>query len=603
MALWHESVLTLTIAQLLLWQSLRSRPAGLRNQGHFGMEARVAGPDQAENHQSRADGATSNFDVVIVGAGFGGMYLLHRLRGMGLTARIFEAATGVGGTWYWNRYPGARCDVESMQYSFSFSKELQQEWSWSERFAAQPEILAYANHIADRFDLRRDIRFETRVTSAHFDETSRRWRIATDRGDAVTAQFCVMATGCLSTAKLPEIKGLNSYKGATYHTGYWPHEGVDLTGLRVGVIGTGSSAIQAIPVMAAEAAELTVFQRTPNYSIPSRNTPMPAEYAREWQATYDARRAKARTMRTGILYNASDRNYGVNDISAMDVSPEERQRVYEERWATGGTSFMAAFNDLITNQASNDTASEFVRSKIREIVKDPVTAEILCPKDYPIGTKRICVDTHYFETYNRPNVKLIDIKATPIEEITPKGVKTSAREFEFDALVFATGFDAMTGTLFNIDIRGRDGIQLREKWEGGPQTYLGLMTNGLPNLFMITGPGSPSVLSNMIVSIEQHVDWIIDLVGHMRSRNLDTVEPTAEAETDWGQHVNEAGERTLYVKAASWYMGANVPGKPRVFMPYIGGVGIYRQECDEIAAKGYEGFVLTPHGARAVAAE
>jgi cyclohexanone monooxygenase len=287
----------------------------------------------------------------------------------------------------------------------------------------------------------------------------------------------------------------------------------------------------------------------------------------------------------------------------MDVSPEERQRVYEERWATGGTSFMAAFNDLITNQASNNTASEFVRSKIREIVKDPATAEILCPKDYPIGTKRICVDTHYFETYNRSNVKLIDIKATPIEEITPKGVKTTAREFEFDALVFATGFDAMTGTLFNIDIRGRDGIQLREKWEGGPQTYLGLMTNGLPNLFMITGPGSPSVLSNMIVSIEQHVDWIIDLVGHMRSRNLDTVEPTAEAETDWGQHVNEAGERTLYVKAASWYMGANVPGKPRVFMPYIGGVGIYRQECDEIAAKGYEGFVLTPHGARAVAAE
>ncbi len=543
-------------------------------------------------------------DVAIVGAGFAGMYLLHRLRGLGISAQIYEAATGVGGTWYWNRYPGARCDVESMQYSFSFSNELQQEWHWSERFAAQPEILAYANHIADRFDLRRDIRFETRVTAAHYDDKTRRWHVTTDRGDTLSAQHCVMATGCLSTARLPDIPGRESFTGPTYHTGYWPHEGVDFTGKRVGVIGTGSSAIQAIPVMAAHAAEMTVFQRTPNYSIPSRNRPMTADYEDPWKSNYDVRRAKARTMRTGIIYDASDANYGINDVSAMDVSPEERQRVYEQRWKVGGTSFMAAFNDLLTNQESNDTASEFVRSKIREIVKDPATAEILCPKDYPIGTKRICVDTDYFETYNRPSVTLVDLKATPIETITPTGVKTSDRTYEFDAIVFATGFDAMTGALANIDIEGRDGIKLVDKWTGGPQTYLGLMSAGLPNLFMITGPGSPSVLSNMIVSIEQHVDWVIDLIAHMRANGMETVEPSAQAEADWGQHVNEAGHRTLYVKAASWYMGANIPGKPRVFMPYIGGVGVYREECNAIAANGYEGFVLTPRDGRAaVAAE
>jgi cyclohexanone monooxygenase len=569
-----------------------------------GTGRREGGEPHALAGEATGRAKASGFDVVIVGAGFGGMYLLRRLRGMGLSARIFEAATGVGGTWYWNRYPGARCDVESMQYSFSFSKELQQEWSWSERFAGQPEILAYANHVADRFDLRRDIQLETRVTSAHFDEGAKRWRVTTDRGDEVTAQNCVMATGCLSTARLPEIKGRDTFEGATYHTGYWPHEGVDFTGLRVAVIGTGSSAIQAIPVIAAQAGTLTVFQRTPNYSIPSRNGPMTPDYEVPWKAHYETRRAKARTMRTGILYDATDRNYGTNDVSAMDVSIEERARTYEERWATGGTSFMAAFNDLITNQASNDTASEFVRSKIRAIVKDPATAEILCPKDYPIGTKRICVDTNYFEAYNRPSVTLIDLKATSIEEITPNGVRTSTGSYEFDAIVYATGFDAMTGALTSIDIRGRDGIQLREKWHGGPQTYLGLMTAGLPNLFMITGPGSPSVLSNMIVSIEQHVDWVVDAIAHMRANGLATIEPTADAEARWGQHVNQAGERTLYTKAASWYMGANVPGKPRVFMPYIGGVGVYRQECDAVAANGYEGFVLTARDkSHAVAAE
>lgn len=559
-------------------------------------QGRPAQPD-------RAAGLAASYDVIIVGAGFGGMYMLHRLRALGLSARVLDVASDVGGTWYWNRYPGARCDVESVQYSFSFSKELQQTWSWSERFAGQPEILAYANHVADRFDLRRDIQLETRVTAAHFDEQTRRWTISTDRGEQFSAQCCVMATGCLSTAKLPEITGRDSYQGATYHTGYWPHEGVDFTGLKVAVIGTGSSAIQAIPVIAEQAAHLTVFQRTPNYSIPSRNGPMTPDYEGPWKSDYERRRAKARTMRTGILYGVEDETWGLNNVSAMDVSPDERQRIYEERWTVGGTAFMAAFNDLITNEASNDTAAEFVRSKIRETVKDPETAEALCPHDYPIGTKRICIDTDYFETYNRPNVKLVDLRKTPIEAITPKGVRTTAGEQAFDAIVYATGFDAMTGTLMSIDIRGRDGVELREKWAAGPQTYLGLMCAGLPNLFMITGPGSPSVLSNMIVSIEQHVDWLVGALAHMRANGIETIEPRADAEVSWGQHVNEAGHRTLYVKAASWYMGANIPGKPRMFMPYIGGVGVYRQECDDVAAKGYEGFVLTRSDERAVAAE
>jgi len=558
---------------------------------------------QAARDGAAPQGSIKTYDVIIVGAGFAGMYMLHRLRGLGLSARVLDGATGVGGTWYWNRYPGARCDVESMQYSYSFSAELQQAWSWSEHFAGQPEILAYANFVADRFNLRRDIQLEARVTAAHFDEKTGRWRIETAQGEIFSAQFCVMATGCLSTAKLPEITGRESYEGATYHTGYWPHEGVDFTGKRVAVIGTGSSAIQAIPVIAEEAGHLTVFQRTPNYSIPARNSPMTPDYEGPWKSNYDLRRAKARTMRTGILYGVTDETWGLNNVSALDVTPAERQRIYEERWAVGSTAFMASFNDLITNQAANDTAAEFVRERIREVVKDPVTAEALCPYDYPIGTKRICIDTDYFETYNRANVSLVNLRETPIEAITPKGVRTSAGEHEFDAIVYATGFDAMTGTLMNLDIRGRDGLKLADKWAGGPQTHLGLMSAGLPNLFMITGPGSPSVLSNMIVSIEHHVDWLIDALAHMRANGLATIEPTAEAEAAWGQHVNEAGHRTLYVKAASWYMGANVAGKPRVFMPYIGGVGVYRQECDEVAAKGYDGFILTPRDARAVAAE
>ncbi|MCO6419866.1 NAD(P)/FAD-dependent oxidoreductase [Siccirubricoccus sp. KC 17139] len=542
------------------------------------------------NGQQRIPGgaapAAPDVDVVVVGAGFAGLYMLYRLRGLGLRARAFEQASGVGGTWWWNRYPGARCDVESMQYSYGFSDELQQEWKWSERFASQPEILRYANHVADRLDLRRDISFSTRVQQASWDETTDLWTVRTDKGDVVRARHVVMATGCLSTARLPEIEGIDSFGGKTFHTGQWPHEKVDFTGQRVGVIGTGSSAIQAIPVIAEQAGHLTVFQRTANFSIPSHNAPMDEPYEQEWKSDYPARRAKARAQHTGILRN-------LNDKGALEVSEEERRAEYERRWAVGGTAFMVSFNDLVTNEEANRTAAEFVRSKIREIVKDARTAELLAPKDHPIGTKRICADTGYYETFNRSNVSLVDLRSNPIARIVPEGVQLAdGTVHEFDAIVFATGFDAMTGTLTSMDIRGVGGETLAEKWAAGPRTYLGLCSAGFPNLFMVTGPGSPSVLSNMIVSIEQHVDWITQCLAEMQKKSLTRIEAEREAEDKWVEHNNEVAHRTLYPRAGSWYMGANVKGKPRVFMPYIGGVGTYRKICEEVAAESYRGFRL-----------
>ena len=529
---------------------------------------------------------TSDFDAVVVGAGFAGLYMLHRLRGLGLSARVFEAGGGIGGTWYWNRYPGARCDVQSMDYSYSFCDELQQEWRWTERYSAQLEILRYAEHVADRFDLRRDIQLDTRVTAAHFDEATLHWHIETDRGDRVTAHFCIMATGCLSTARIPAFPGLESFAGQTYHTSHWPHTNVDFTGQRVGVIGTGSSAIQSIPIIARQAASLVVFQRTPNFSVPAWNAPLDPEYERQVKADYAEFRRQARESRVGFVVP-------VTGQSALAVAPEERQREYESRWQRGGLGFAAAYTDLLTQQEANDTATEFFRAKIHGIVRDPAVAEALVPKDYPLGTKRICVDTDYYDTFNRDTVTLVDLRCEPIEAITPRGVRTQATEYAFDSIVFATGFDAMTGALLNIDIRGRAGSTLREKWADGPRTYLGLAIAGFPNLFTITGPGSPSVISNMMVSIEQHVDWIADCLAHMGEGEFHLIEATPEAEDAWVAHVNEVANATLYPLAKSWYTGANIPGKPRIFMPYVGGVGAYRKRCDEIAAGNYEGFTLT----------
>ena len=524
-----------------------------------------------------------NVDAVIVGAGFSGLYLLHRLRKAGFSTRVFERGGGVGGTWYWNRYPGARCDVESLQYSYSFDEQLQQEWHWPEKFSAQPDILAYANHVADRFDLKKDIEFNTEVIVGCFDEKSSSWKITTSKEEKVTARFFIMATGCISTTQVPSIKGLNNYKGNTYHTGNWPHEEVNFAGQNIAVIGTGSSGIQSIPVLAEQANNLTVFQRTPNYSIPSQNEPMTNKYEQSWKDVYTARRKEMRYSAHGSLKD-------LNNVPALSVDEEQRQKLYSERWAIGGTGFLGSFNDLLTNADANYTAAEFVRQQIKKIVEDQETAEILCPTTYPIGTKRICIDTGYFETYNRKNVKLIDISKRPIQRLVSNGIVANEQLYVFDSIIFATGFDAMTGSLFNVDIKGRKGIALRDKWNAGPKTYLGLMSASFPNLFMITGPGSPSVKSNMIMSIEQHVDLVTDTLLRMRSEGLSVVEPELAAENSWVEHVQEVANKTLFPRAKSWYMGANIPGKPRLFMPYIGGVGVYREICEEIVADNYRGF-------------
>jgi len=530
--------------------------------------------------------APRTLDALIVGAGFAGLYQLKRLRDAGFSAHVVEAGDGVGGTWYWNRYPGARCDIESLEYQYGFEADLPREWKWSERYATQPEILAYINHVADRFDLRKDMSFNTRVTAAHFDEGMNRWRVSTDTGAAYLARFCIMATGCLSAARVPDFKGLDSYRGEWYHTGAWPHEGVDFTGKTVGIIGTGSSAIQSIPHIARQAKHLTVFQRTANFSVPAHNGPIDKDYEAQLVNDYLAFRKAALESGSGIVRPMPEK-------SALDVTPEEREREFEERWNIGGFAIGGAFNDLLINEQANEFAAEFVRNKIRQTVKDPATAELLCPKDYPFATKRLCVDTEYFETYNRDNVKLVDVKSNPVTEITPTGLKLEdGTAFDFDAIVFATGFDAMTGALSKIDIQGRGGLKLRDKWEHGPRTYLGLQVAGFPNLFTITGPGSPSVLTNMIVSIEQHVDWITDCLNYLREHEVTTMEATVQAEDAWVDHVNQVADLTLYPRANSWYIGANIPGKPRVFMPYIGGLNLYAQKCEQVAANGYEGFAL-----------
>lgn len=532
-------------------------------------------------------------DVVVVGAGFAGMYALHKFRELGLNAIVLEAGNDVGGTWYWNRYPGARCDVPSVEYSYSFSKELEQEWNWTEIMAAQPEILEYANHVADRFDLRKDIKFQTRVASATFDETTNGWSVVTESGDTYQGRFCVMATGCLSVPNTPSIDGHDDFAGEVYHTGHWPEQGVDFTGKRVGIIGTGSSGIQSIPVIAEQAAHLTVFQRTPNYTMPAANAPLKEEFLAEAKRNYDNIRAEQRASQVGIV------GYGFGFGGAENVEPTEeilktseaeRQRLVEEE----GFLAIRRYADVAMDENANELACDMYRAQVSRMIDDPETAEALMPRGYPMGCKRPVIDTNYYETYNRDNVTLVDLRRGGIERITAAGVSTGQGDYEFDVLVYATGFDAMTGALGKIDIRGRQGNALTEYWEAGPRSYLGLQVAGFPNLFTVTGPGSPSVLSNMIVSIEQHIDWISRCIADLDKQGVQTIEATVDAEDEWIAHVNDVAKDTMFTAQScnSWYLGANIPGKPRIFMPYVGGVGVYREKCDEVAAKNYEGFLL-----------
>ncbi len=535
-------------------------------------------------------------DVLIVGAGFAGLYMLHKVRQQGLRARVIETGDGVGGTWYWNRYPGARCDVESMEYSYQFSEDLQQEWRWSERYSAQPEIMCYANQVADRFKLRDDIQFKTRVTAAQFDERNACWRVQTASVENSPAQwscrFLILATGCLSSANRPVFEGIDDFVGETYHTGLWPHEPVDFSGKTVGVIGTGSSAIQSIPVIAKEAKRLLVFQRTPSYAVPAHNGPIDVAHEAEVKADYAGFRA-----RNSVMPGAFGAVYPRNEASALASSDEERKAAFEFRWQRGGLSFLGAYGDLMLNADANQYAAEFVREKIRATIHDPKVAEKLTPK-HVIGCKRLVIDTGYFETFNRANVELVDISATPIERLTKHGVRAAGQEYALDCLVFATGFDAMTGSIAKIDIEGRNGRKLSDKWQAGPRSYLGLNSQGFPNLFTISGPGSPSVLTNMLVSIEQHVNFIDGCIKHMRAQGHDLIEANAAAEDAWINHVNQVANQTLYPSCNSWYLGANVAGKSRVFMPLVG-FPPYVQKCNEVVARGYEGFEFSRSGASA----
>ena len=529
---------------------------------------------------------TQTVDALIVGAGFAGMYMLHKLRQVGIGAQVVEAGSDVGGTWYWNRYPGARVDIQSLEYSFGFDETLEKEWRWSERYAPQPELLRYASHVADRFDLKRDIAFNTRVTAAHWHEADQRWQVATDTGARYRCRFLILATGCLSIPTDVTFPGIADFQGPIYRTSRWPHEGVDFSGQRVGIIGTGSSAIQSIPIIAEQAAHLTVFQRTPNYSMPAHNGPIPAEDFEAWARDPRAYRAASKDTVGGFQNEASE-------ALISETPPDEIRAELERRWAWGGFRILGAFADSAIDPAANRVVHEFIAEKIREQVADPAVADLLTPKNHPFGTKRPCVDTGYYATFNRPNVTLLDLHAAPIVTFNKSGIATTAQQHDFDAIVLATGFDAMTGAIDRIDIRGVGGRAIRDHWAEGPRTYLGLMVAGFPNMFTITGPGSPSVLTNMINSIEQHVEWITDCLSYLGAHQQTRLEASAEAEAIWCEHVRAAVTPTMLPQANSWYMGANVPGKPRMFMPYAGGLNTYTEICNQVAAKGYEGFVIS----------
>ncbi|MFE7392801.1 flavin-containing monooxygenase [Streptomyces sp. NPDC057582] len=527
-------------------------------------------------------------DVVVVGAGVTGLYAVHRLRGLGYSVRGFEHGDDVGGVWYWNRYPGARCDVESVDYSYSFDESLQQEWDWSEKYATQPEIMRYLCHVADRFDIRRSYTFSTSVTSAELDEETLRWTVRTDGGEVLSARFCVFAVGCLSSTHRPGIPGVDRFAGATYHTGEWPHEGVDFTGLRVGVIGTGSSGIQSIPLIAGQAAHLTVFQRSANYSIPAGNKPLDEAARREQKAGYAERRRLARLSGGGSPHMA-------HPDRTLEVSEEERRAAFEKRWELGGVLYSKTFPDQLTDRAANDAARTFWEEKVRARIDDPAVADLLVPTDHPIGTKRIVTDSDYYETYNRDNVRLVGLRGNAIERIDERGIGLADGEHVgLDAIVFATGFDAMTGAVDRIEVRGRGGRLLKDAWRGGPRTYLGLGVNGFPNFFNLTGPGSPSVLANVVLAGEQHGEWLADCLRHLDDHGYAAIEATEQAVESWVTECHDRAAATLMMSANSWYLGANIPGKPRVFMPFVGGFGVYGQIIADVADSGYKGFDLIP---------
>lgn len=560
---------------------IRNRPSVDRD----GPSVRAPVPPSLISVDTSAHQLPDQVDAVVVGAGFAGLYALHKLRSQGLTVQVFEAAPDVGGTWYFNRYPGARCDVESVDYCYSFSEELQQEWNWSEKYATQAEILRYINWVADKLDLRPGIAFNTRVTSAVLDEDTLRWTVTTDTGAVVTARFCIMATGPLSAALTPRFDGLDTFAGEIYHTADWPHDGVDFTGKRVAVIGTGSSGIQSIPIIAEQAAQLYVFQRTPNYSVPAGNRPLTAEDIATVKAGYAERRELSWRSGGGSPHIAHPK-------LTMEVSAEERRAAFEKRWDLGGVLFSKTFRDQMIDPQANEEARKFYEEKIRAVIDDPAVADLLIPTDHPIGTKRICTDTNYFQTFNRPNVELISVRRTPIESVDPAGINTSSAHYDVDVIVLATGFDAMTGALAKMDIVGRAGQRLADDWRDGPRTYLGLGVDGFPNLFIVSGPGAPAVLANMVLHAEAHVNWIADCIDHLDSHGYAAIEATAQSVDDWGAELSRRAEATLFTQANSWYMGANVPGKPRVFMLFIGGFGVYLDICAEVAEAGYKGFEL-----------
>jgi cation diffusion facilitator CzcD-associated flavoprotein CzcO len=526
-------------------------------------------------------------DAIVIGAGFGGLYQVHLLRDrLGLDVLGLEAATTVGGTWYWNRYPGARCDSESHAYCYTFSEDLYRSWTWSERYPGQAEILRYLEHVAAKLDLKRSFQFNTQVTQAAYDEATGLWQVVTQGGERHTARYLIAAVGCLSTANIPDIPGRDSFRGRAYHTGAWPHDGVDVAGLRVGMIGTGSTGIQAAPVLAETAGHLAVFQRTANYSVPARNGPLDDAFKRQVHDQVAAIRATTHTAHNGHPFLIEDR-------SAFDVSADEREALYEAAWQKGGLQFRAHFKDILTDAAANATAAEFIKRKIRSIVKDAKTADLLADIDHPYSAKRPPIDTNYFETFNRPNVSLIDVRHDPIEAITPTGlVQRSGAEHDLDVIVYATGFDAMTGPLLRLNLTGRAGRPLSDVWAAGPRTYLGLQVEGFPNLFTITGPGSPSVLTNMPVAVEQHAEWIADCIAAQMREGKKTIEAEPRAVDAWVGEVNAVAETSLLSKVPhSWYVGANIPGKPRVFMPYVGGMPRYRRLCEDVVAGGYRGFI------------